>query len=101
PIGLTSILFDMHFDCRLWIFIQPLFPCLIIFNTSKGDDQHMKQRTKSAKLQKLEALIPRLSPQFPHLSALEHELAKEMKGYIGEKKVDYHIGQLSGTYTIL
>lgn len=61
----------------------------------------MNQRTKSLVLQKLEAVIPRLPQNHPRLPDLEYELAREMKGYIGEKRVDYFLEELAGRFTML
>src|SRR5690625_2780935 len=61
----------------------------------------IKKRTKPRVLQKLETVIPRLSPQFPRLSELQGELSRRYKGYIGEQKVDYHLDQFAHKYTIL
>jgi|SRR5690625_170187 len=61
----------------------------------------IKKRTKPRVLQTLEAVIPRLSPQFPRLAELQGELSRRYKGYIGEQKVDYHLDQFARKYTIL
>jgi len=61
----------------------------------------VKQRMKSSVLKKLEAVIPRLAPNFARLSDIEYELAREIKGYSGEKRVDYFLDELSGRYSIL
>ena len=61
----------------------------------------IKKRTKPLVLQKLEAVIPRLSPQFPRLAELQRELSRRYRGYIGEQKVDYHLKQFARKYTIL
>lgn len=52
-------------------------------------------------LQKLEAVIPRISTDFARLPDLEYEMAREMKGYIGERKVDYFLDPLAGKCSIL
>src|SRR5699024_10972360 len=56
---------------------------------------------KPIELRKLEAVIPRLHPNHPKLSEIKHEAARSYKGYIGEKKVNYHLEQLTDTFTIL
>lgn len=61
----------------------------------------IKKRTKPLALQKLEAVIPRLSPHFSNLSELQSDLARRYKGYIGEHKVDRHLGQFADKCTIL
>ncbi|WP_188455886.1 nuclease-related domain-containing protein [Virgibacillus oceani] len=61
----------------------------------------IKKRNKPLPLQKLDAIIPRLSPQFKKLSDMQHEAANRYKGYIGEQKVDYHLDLLPGNHTIL
>lgn len=61
----------------------------------------IKKRTKPLVLQKLDAVIPRLSPQFPRLAGLQEEASRRYKGYIGEQKVDYHLDRFSNKYTIL
>lgn len=55
----------------------------------------IKQRTKPIRLQKLEALLPRLNPRIPKYAELEEEFAKRLAGYLGEKKVDYHLETIS------
>lgn len=55
----------------------------------------IKQRPKPIRLQKLEAVLPRLNPALPKYAELEKELAQRMRGYIGEKQVDYHLESLS------
>lgn len=63
----------------------------------------IKRRSKPLSLQKLEAIIPRLSGNTNH--KLRRELnwhaAREYKGYIGEQKVDYFLEILSNQATIL
>ena len=49
----------------------------------------LKPRKKPLPLQKLEAVIPRLEPNHRKLPNMKEDLAIRMKGYIGEKKVDY------------
>lgn len=61
----------------------------------------IKFRNKPLPLQYLEALIPRLPQHFPKLADLKRDAAKRAKGYIGEKKVDYHLDLLADQYTIL
>ncbi len=58
-------------------------------------------RKKPIVLEKLEAIVPRLAPQHPSYSKVEHALAKEWKGFIGEKKVDFFLQQLDDRFTIL
>lgn len=62
---------------------------------------NLKRRKKPIKLQKLEALLPRLSPDFSELHEIKRDTARRFKGHIGEKRVDYHIDQLSSDFTIL
>lgn len=61
----------------------------------------IKRRTKPLPLQKLEVVIPRLSQAHPKIEDIQYDLNKCYKGYIGEKKVDYHLEQLPQHYTIL
>lgn len=61
----------------------------------------IKRRTKPLVLQKLDAIIPRLSPNFPRLAELQGEVSRRYKGHIGEKKVDYHLDRFANNYTIL
>ncbi|MFD1363294.1 nuclease-related domain-containing protein [Lentibacillus salinarum] len=52
-------------------------------------------------LQKYDAVIPRMPPQFPKLPELKENAKKLSSGYSGELKVDYHLGMLVNSYTIL
>lgn len=61
----------------------------------------IKHRTKPLILQKLDAIIPRLPHHFPKLEAMKKEAAIRNKGYIGERKVDYHLEKLANQSTIL
>ncbi|WP_099159574.1 NERD domain-containing protein [Virgibacillus ndiopensis] len=61
----------------------------------------IRRRTKPLPLQKLDAVIPRLSPQFKRLPEMQLDAANRYKGYIGEQKVDYHLELLPGNFTIL
>src|SRR5690625_6055326 len=61
----------------------------------------LKPRKKPLPLQKLEAAIPRLEPNHRKLADMKEELARRMKGYIGEKKTDYHLEDLANKATIL
>lgn len=61
----------------------------------------LKKRSKPLVLQRLEAIIPRLQPSFPRLHDIKQDIANRYKGYIGEQKVDFHLDQLPGNYTIL
>ena len=59
------------------------------------------ERKKSLQIQALEALVPRLSHRFPRYQDIQTDLAKRMKGYIGEKQMDYHLTTLDGPYRII
>lgn len=61
----------------------------------------IKHRSKPPILQKLDAIIPRLPHHFPKLEAMKKEAAIRNKGYIGERKVDYHLEKLANQSTIL
>lgn len=61
----------------------------------------IKKRTKPRPLVKIDAALPRLSPQFPQFAAMREEAAIKQKGYTGELKVDYHLDYLASGYTIL
>ncbi|MGY0691486.1 nuclease-related domain-containing protein [Virgibacillus sp. FSP13] len=61
----------------------------------------IRRRPKPRPLEKVEALIPRIPSHFKQLADLQQDAAKRLKGYIGEKKVDYHLDQLAHRYTIL
>jgi len=59
------------------------------------------QRPKPIRLQKLEAILPRINPTHPKYAEMEKELAQRIRGYIGEKQVDYHLETLSHKAIIL
>ncbi|WP_373893918.1 NERD domain-containing protein [Virgibacillus sp. CBA3643] len=61
----------------------------------------LKNLAKPLPLQKLDAAIPRLLPQFPALSKMKDDAAKRQLGLTGEKKVNYFIDNLAQMYTIL
>ncbi|GAA0438737.1 hypothetical protein GCM10008983_14550 [Lentibacillus halophilus] len=61
----------------------------------------LKQRTKPLPLKKLDAAIPRLSPQFPGLPKMKEDAKMQQQGYSGEIKVDYFLDNLAPMYTIL
>lgn len=63
----------------------------------------IKRRTKSLSLRKLDAIITRISIHGNHslLRELKKQAAKEYKGYIGERKVDYFLDILANQATIL
>ncbi|QKY70449.1 NERD domain-containing protein [Lentibacillus sp. CBA3610] len=61
----------------------------------------IRNRPKPLPLQKLDAAIPRLSPQFPKLPEMNRDAKKQGSGYSGETKVDYHLETLASRYTIL
>ncbi|MFD2044546.1 nuclease-related domain-containing protein [Ornithinibacillus salinisoli] len=52
-------------------------------------------------LQKLQAVIPRLQPDFPNYAALCNEEKNRLKGYKGEKQIDYYLNILANRCTIL
>lgn len=61
----------------------------------------IKKRSKPLILQQYEAIIPRLRKNFPRLPEIQFEAAKSYKGYMGEKKVDYHLSFLAEKFTLL
>ncbi|ALX49917.1 NERD domain-containing protein [Lentibacillus amyloliquefaciens] len=61
----------------------------------------IKHRTKPLPLQKYDAIIPRLSPNFPKLPEMKEDAGKQGRGHSGELKVDYHLETLASQYTIL
>lgn len=61
----------------------------------------LRKRPKPLPLRKLEVLIPRTPSYFSCLPDMQQDLAKRMTGYIGEKRVDYHLRSLAKKYTIL
>ena len=61
----------------------------------------LRNRTKPLPLRKLDAAIPRLSPQFPGLPKMKEDAKKQQQGYTGEIKVDYFIDNLAPMYSIL
>lgn len=61
----------------------------------------LKPRKKPLPLQKLEAAIPRVSSIPLKLADMKKDYAKRMKGYIGEKKVDYQLEPLASQASIL
>jgi len=58
----------------------------------------LRRRTKPLPLEKIDAILPRLSPRFYNLPALKKESAQRYKGYIGERKVDYFLNQLPSSF---
>jgi len=63
----------------------------------------IKRRSKPLSLQKLKAIVPRISVNGNHMliRELNKEIDKEYKGYIGERKVDYFLDILANQATIL
>ncbi|ALX47744.1 nuclease-related domain-containing protein [Lentibacillus amyloliquefaciens] len=61
----------------------------------------LKNRTKPLPLVKLDAIIPRLDPQFPLLTKIKLDAKIRQQGYTGERKVDYPLDSLAPTCTIL
>src|SRR5690625_7644499 len=63
----------------------------------------IKRRSKPLSLQKLKAIVPRISVNGNHMliRELNKEIDKEYKGYIGERKVDYFLDILANRATIL
>lgn len=61
----------------------------------------IRRRTKPLVLQKYDAIVPRLRPNFPQLQEIQREQAIRTKGFEGEKAVDYHIDFLAAEATIL
>ncbi|WP_165769005.1 nuclease-related domain-containing protein [Virgibacillus profundi] len=61
----------------------------------------LRKLKKSLVLQKYDAIIPRLRLNFPHLQEIEREQALRLKGYKGEKAVEYHLDFLAVDATIL
>ncbi|OZU88250.1 hypothetical protein CIL03_11385 [Virgibacillus indicus] len=61
----------------------------------------IRRRTKPLVLQKYDATVPRLRPNFPQLQEVQREQAVRTKGFEGEKAVDYHIDFLAAEATIL
>lgn len=61
----------------------------------------LRNLSKPLPLQKLDAAIPRLSPQFPTLSKMKDDAKKQQHGYTGEMKVNYFLDNLTQMYTIL
>ncbi|WP_174614791.1 nuclease-related domain-containing protein [Virgibacillus ihumii] len=61
----------------------------------------IRTRKKPRPLVKLDAIIPRLAPNYPRLSEMKQDAAKRQRGYIGEKKVDYYLDNLASRYTII
>ena len=61
----------------------------------------LRHRAKPLPLRKLDAAIPRLSPQFPGLPKMKEDAKKQQQGYSGEIKVDYFLDYLAPMYTIL
>lgn len=52
-------------------------------------------------LKKLQALIPRLRPDFPRIYEIKQDERNRRKGYEGEKHIDYYIELLADKFTIL
>lgn len=63
----------------------------------------IKRRSKPLSLQKLKAIVPRISVNGNQrlIRELNKEIDKEYKGYIGERKVDYFLDILANQATIL
>src|SRR5690625_1801359 len=61
----------------------------------------IRRRSKPLVLKKLEMVSLRLSKNFPRLQEIQQEIAIRNKGYIGEKKVDYHLEVLAPQFTII
>lgn len=61
----------------------------------------IRRRSKPLVLKKLEMVSLRLSENFPRLQEIQQEIAIRNKGYIGEKKVDYHLEVLAPQFTII
>lgn len=61
----------------------------------------LKRREKPSELKKLEAVVPRLRSKHSKYHEAKRELARRRKGYLGERKVDYHLEQLAQSFTIL
>lgn len=61
----------------------------------------IRNRKKPRTLQKLDALIPRLSNQHQQLPKLKANAARLQKGYNGERRLDYYLRSLTNTYHIL
>jgi hypothetical protein len=62
---------------------------------------NLRKRSKPLVLKKLEAVIPRMSPQFPHLIKLQQEISNRIKGYKGEMDADYHLEKFASNYITL
>ncbi|MGC4376588.1 nuclease-related domain-containing protein [Fictibacillus sp. Mic-4] len=54
-----------------------------------------KERKKSLKIQKLEALLRRLPTSYPKRKSIEDELARRSAGLYGENSLDFHLSFLS------
>src|SRR5690625_1236600 len=60
----------------------------------------IRNREKPRTLQKMDALIPRLSKGHPQLPLLRKNAAKLQKGYNGERRLDYYLRSLPSTFNI-
>lgn len=61
----------------------------------------IRRRKKPIPLEKLEVLIPRLHPHHPKIPQLEKQAARYLKGWNGERKLDYHLKGLPTHFAIL
>lgn len=61
----------------------------------------IRKRKKPRVLEKYDAIILRLRPNFYGLEKIKQEQSRRYKGYIGEQKVDYHTDFLADDSTIL
>lgn len=61
----------------------------------------IRYRKRPLPLQKMDALIARLSENHPQLAYLKKEVAKQQKGYNGERKLDYHVETLADDFSIM
>lgn len=61
----------------------------------------LRKRSRPIVLQKYEALLRRLPPNYHRLSEIERAFRKRQKGYYGERKVDEYVKKLQDMSTIL
>ncbi|MUK87402.1 NERD domain-containing protein [Ornithinibacillus sp. L9] len=62
---------------------------------------NIRTRQVPLPLQKLQAVIPRLQPGFQNYAALCYEERNRLRGFEGEKEIDYYLNLLANRCTIL
>lgn len=61
----------------------------------------IRKRQKPLPLKKMEALLARLPKGHPQIPALQRQIARDRKGYEGERKLDYYLKRLPDDFFVL